>query len=184
METQSVAYFDQQVVQEMGKHLQAPAWSVKQKLALTCQMLAAEGHESGLAGQISARAEQPGSFWTFKFGLGLDEATEDTLIRVDDDLGTLEGEGIPNPATRFHLWVYRTRPDVHCIVHKQLLRSSRRNVSPVKLIDGPFLMGHEDLSGALIECREIAKTSSRTNGVLHHAPEAFDRIEMVATVGR
>jgi L-fuculose-phosphate aldolase len=32
--------------------------------------------------------------------LGFDEATEDTLIRVDDDLGTLEGEGIPNPATR------------------------------------------------------------------------------------
>ena len=68
--------------------------------------------------------------------------------------------------------------------YQQLLRSSRRNVSPVKLIDGPFLMGHEDLSGALIECREIAKTSSRTHGVLHHAPEAFDRIEMVATVGR
>jgi glycerophosphoryl diester phosphodiesterase len=95
METQSTAYFDQLVAQEMGKHLHAPAWSVKQKLALTCQMLAAEGHESGLAGQISARAEPPGSFWTLKFGLGFDEATEDTLIRVDDDLGTLEGEGIP-----------------------------------------------------------------------------------------
>jgi len=48
METQSAAYFNQQVIQEMGKHLQAPAWSVKQKLALTCQMLASEGHESGL----------------------------------------------------------------------------------------------------------------------------------------
>jgi L-fuculose-phosphate aldolase len=100
METPSTAYFAQQVVQEMGKHLQAPAWSVKQKLALTCHMLAAEGHESGLAGQISARAEPHGSFWTLRFGLGFDEATEDTLIRVDDDLGTLEGEGIPNPATR------------------------------------------------------------------------------------
>src|SRR5215510_16294322 len=60
--------------------------------------------------------------------------------------------------------------------YKQLLRSSRRNVSPVELIDGPFLLCHEDLSGALIECREIAKTSSRANGVLHHAPEAFDVI--------
>ena len=57
-------------------------------------------------------------------------------------------------------------------------------MSPVELIDGPFLMGQEDLSGALIECREITKTSSRADGVLHHAPEAFDRIEMVATVGR
>ena len=95
METQSTAYFDQRVAQEMSKHLHTPAWSAKQKLALTCQMLAAEGHESGLAGQISMRAEPPGSFWTLQFGLGFDEATEDTLIRVDDDLGTLEGEGIP-----------------------------------------------------------------------------------------
>src|SRR5262245_47056327 len=91
MATQSAGYLDQRVMQELGKHLRAPEWSVKQKLALTCQMLAAEGHESGLAGQISARAEQPGSFWTLRFGLGFDEATEDTLIRVDDDLGTREG---------------------------------------------------------------------------------------------
>src|SRR5262245_14461086 len=67
---------------------------------------------------------------------------------------------------------------------QQLLRSSRRNVSPVELIDGPFLMGHEYLTGALVERREIAKTSARSNGVLHHAPEAFDRIEMVTTMGR
>ena len=55
METPSTAYFGQQVVQEMGKHLLAPAWSVPQKPAFACQILAAEGHESGLAGQISVR---------------------------------------------------------------------------------------------------------------------------------
>ena len=117
MEGKSKAYFDRRVAREMTTHLHCPPWSVRQKLALTCQMLAAEGHESGLAGQITARAEQPGSFWTVRFGMGFDEATEDALIRVDDDLVTLEGEGMPNPATRFHLWVYRVRPDVNCIVH-------------------------------------------------------------------
>src|SRR5262245_49704681 len=30
---------------------------------------------------------------------------------------------------------------------------------------------------------EIGKTASGPDGVLHHAPEAFDRIEMVATMG-
>lgn len=45
---------------------------------------------------------------------------------------------------------------------KQLLRSSRRNASPVELIDGPFLMCHEYLTGALAERREIAKTLSRS----------------------
>jgi hypothetical protein len=67
---------------------------------------------------------------------------------------------------------------------KHLLRSSRRNVSPVELIDGPFLMRYKHLAGPLVERREIAQTSSRANGVLHHPPEAFDRVEVVATMGR
>jgi hypothetical protein len=66
---------------------------------------------------------------------------------------------------------------------KQLLRSSRRNVSPVELIDGPFLMRHEHVAGTLVERREIAPTSSRANGVLHHPPEAFDRVEVMSAVG-
>src|SRR5215813_7692080 len=152
METQSAAYFDQQVVQEMGKHLQAPAWSVKQKLALTCQMLAAEGHESGLAGQISARAEQPGSFWTLRFGLGFDEATEDTLIRVDDDLVTLEGEGIPNPATRFHLWIYRQRPDVNCVIH-----THPPYVSALSMIGCPVMVSHMDATPLHDDCAYLAE---------------------------
>jgi hypothetical protein len=69
-------------------------------------------------------------------------------------------------------------------LYKHLLRSSRRNVSPVELIDGPFLMRHKHLAGTLVERREIAQTSSRANGILHHPPEAFDRVEMVATMGR
>ena len=56
-------------------------------------------------------------------------------------------------------------------------------MSPVELIDGPFWMCPEYLAGALVERREIAKTSSRATGVLHHPPEAFDRIEMEAPRG-
>jgi len=66
---------------------------------------------------------------------------------------------------------------------KQLLRSSRRNVSPVELIDGPFLMRHEHVAGTLVERREIAQTSSGANGVLHHPPEAFNRVEVVPAMG-
>ena len=139
LETQSAAYCDQRVIPEMGKYLRAPEWSVKQKLALTGQRLAAEGHESGLAGQMSARAEPPGSFWTLKFGLGFDEATEDTLIRVDDDLITREGDGIPQPATRFHLWVSRTRPDVHRIVH-----THPPYISTLSMVGEPLAVAHMD----------------------------------------
>jgi len=66
---------------------------------------------------------------------------------------------------------------------QHLLRSSRRNASPVELIDGPFVMRHKYLAGTLVERREIAQTSSRANGIFHDPPEAFDRMEMVPTMG-
>ena len=56
-------------------------------------------------------------------------------------------------------------------------------MSPVELIDRPFLMRHKHLAGTLGERREIAQTSSRANGVLHHPPEAFDRVEVMSAVG-
>jgi L-fuculose-phosphate aldolase len=151
METRSKAYFDERVAREMDKHFHFPDWSVRQKLALTCQILAAEGHESGLAGQISARAAQPGSFWTLRFGLGFDEATEDTLIRVDDDLVTLEGEGIPNPATRFHLWIYRVRPDVHCIVH-----THPPYISALSMVGEQLAVAHMDATLFFDDCAYLA----------------------------
>lgn len=151
METKSKQYFDQRVAREMNEYLHCPDWSVRQKLALTCQLLAAEGHESGLAGQITARAAQPGSFWTLRFGSGFDEAMEDTLIRVDDDLVTLEGEGMPNPATRFHLWVYRARPDVHCIVH-----THPPYISALSMVGERLAVAHMDATPFHNDCAYLA----------------------------
>ena len=85
-------------------------------LAVACRILAAEGHESGLAGQVSARADQPGTFWTLDFGYGFDEATAGRMVLVDEDLKPLSGGG-PNPGVRFHVHIYRKRPDVQAIVH-------------------------------------------------------------------
>lgn len=45
------------------------------------------------------------------------KTTPDDFIEVDQDLHTVSGAGMANPATRFHLWVYESRPDVHSIVH-------------------------------------------------------------------
>lgn len=85
-------------------------------------ILADEKHESGLAGQITARGPVPNTFWTLPLGLSFDEATYASWLLIDDQMRLLEGDGAhgitdPNPATRFHLWVYRSRPDVNAIVH-------------------------------------------------------------------
>src|SRR6266480_7190345 len=55
---------------------------------------------------------------------------------------------------------------------------------PVKLIDWSRLMIREDATCALVELRQIGKTPSSTAPILPHAPEAFNRIEVMPTVGR
>jgi hypothetical protein len=45
-------------------------------------------------------------------------------------------------------------------------------------------MGHEYLARALVELMQIRKTPSSPDRVLHHPPEAFDGIEVMATMGR
>jgi L-fuculose-phosphate aldolase len=58
-------------------------------VALTCRALFDGGHDSGLAGQITARAEQPGTFYTQRLGLGFDEITAGNLLLVDEDLNEM-----------------------------------------------------------------------------------------------
>ena len=105
-----------EVDRAMARELRSTARTDKEKLALAARILAANGHATSLAGQLTVRAE-PDGWWTLPLGAGFEEASEETLLRVDGDLKTVEGEGIPNPAVRFHVWVYNARPDAHCIVH-------------------------------------------------------------------
>jgi len=64
--------------------------------------------------------------------------------------------------------------------HQQLPLSSRRNWLPVKCIYWSLLMPHEHSARALVELRQIGQAPSGADPVLHHAPEAFNGIEVVA----
>ena len=68
-------------------------------------------------------------------------------------------------------------------LYKQIPRNLRRNRLPTKRIDGPLVMRHEHPAGALVELVKIAKTSPSANRILHHPPEAFDRVQVMATMG-
>src|ERR1700748_88795 len=72
--------------------------TTRQKLALTCRALFDAGHDSGLAGQITARAEADGTYYTQRLPAGVDEITAANLLLVDEALNVLEGDGIANPA--------------------------------------------------------------------------------------
>ena len=108
--------FIERVNREMAEDFPAGDLPPQQALASACRVLAHEGHESGLAGQVTARAAPPGAWWTLPFGCGFDEASAERMVLVDDDLRPLRGER-PNPGVRFHVWIYGKRPDVNAIVH-------------------------------------------------------------------
>jgi L-fuculose-phosphate aldolase len=111
----------------------------RRALTRSAWILADEGHESGLAGQLTARGPRPDTFWTLPLGLAFDEAEEASWLLIDDSLEVLDGEGSygirePNPATRFHLWIYRARGDVASIVHTHPPAASALAAAEVPLV--------------------------------------------------
>jgi L-fuculose-phosphate aldolase len=133
-------YFQARVSREMDEDLKVPALSAPEALAAACRILAVEGHESGLAGQVTARGEAPGTWWTLQFGYGFDEATPERMVLVDEDLKPLQG-GRPNPGVRFHVWIYRKRPDVQAILH-----THPPHASALAATGAPLKIAHMDSS--------------------------------------
>ncbi len=128
-------------------HLGTGSWTLRQKLALICRILSDDGHDSELAGQITARAEEPNTFYTQRLGLGFDEITASNLLVVDEDLNVLDGDGAPNPGNRFHSWIYRARPDVTCILHTHPL-----HVSALSMLREPLVVSHMDTTALYDDC--------------------------------
>ncbi len=124
---------------QMDAHLQGTQYSQAQKLALTCRILFDNGHDSALAGQITARGEQPGTYLTQRLGLGFDEICAGNLLLVDEDLKVVQGSGMANPANRFHSWLYRARPDVQCIIHTHALHTAA-----LSMLEMPLEISHMD----------------------------------------
>ena len=101
---------------DLQDNLAEKNWPVPLKVALACRKLAAEGHAGTLAGQVTAKADG-NTFWTNQISGGFPNIRQTTVIRMDENLKVVEGNGIPNPGVRFHMWIYRARPGINAIVH-------------------------------------------------------------------
>ena len=139
----SKAHFIERVSREMDEDLPFLKGSTAELLAACCRILGKEDHESGLAGQVTARAEKPKTWWTLQFGYGFEEATAERMVLVDEDLRPLQG-GRPNPGVRFHIWIYRKRPDIRAIVHTHAPHASALAATgkPLKTIHMDSAMLH------------------------------------------
>ncbi len=132
--SQSKEQVHEEMDRQLDQHLSTAGFSVRQKIALSCRHLADEGHATTLAGQVTVRAQEPGTFWTTHFGSGFADVSASNLVRVDADMRVVEGDGMANPAVRFHLWLYRARPQLQSIVHTHAIHSAALSMTQARLI--------------------------------------------------
>lgn len=141
----------QSAERDMQRLIEDMELSDREKLALTCRILFDKGHDSGLAGQITCRTDLPDTFLTQRLGLGFDEITADNLIAVDHDLKPLADEGMPNPANRFHTWIYKEHPEVNCIIH-----THPTHVAALSMLEVPLVISQMDTSALYDDCSFVA----------------------------
>lgn len=136
----------------MNDNFDLPERTVRERIALTCRILSDGGHDSGLAGQVTARGTDAQTYYTQQLGLGMDEIKASNVLLVNEDLEVLEGKGMPNPANRFHSWIYRVRPDVRCIIHTHPLYAAS-----LSMLEVPLEVSHMDNCMLYGDCAFLEK---------------------------
>jgi ribulose-5-phosphate 4-epimerase/fuculose-1-phosphate aldolase len=90
---------------------------LKRDLAVSCRVLAANGHGDNVYGHVTARLPGWDRCWMKPAWLGLEEVREEDLILIDLDGRVLEGERERHSEYPIHTEIMRARPDVRSVVH-------------------------------------------------------------------
>jgi len=117
--------------------------TLQEKLALACRILAMQGHNDMIYGHVSARTERPGQYWIKGSGIGLEEATADDMVLIDFDGNTLAGKRKRHNEFPIHSEVYRTNPDIMCVIHTHptystIIASSEKSILPITNLSCAF----------------------------------------------
>ncbi len=90
---------------------------LRQELAYACRILAANGQNDTVYGHVTHRSVGEDTFWMKPSGMGMDEITPDTLIRMDLDGNVVEGELSRHVEFPIHAEIFRAKPEITCVVH-------------------------------------------------------------------
>jgi len=90
---------------------------LRRKLAYACRILAAHGQNDAIYGHVTHRHPGAETYWMKPAAMGLDEITADTVIRMDLDGNVLEGELPRHREYPIHTEIFRTRPEITCVIH-------------------------------------------------------------------
>ena len=129
------------------------SFTIEEKIVLACRILAEEGHSEQLAGQITVRSEaQPDLFLTPGIGRTFGELTAEDICLIDSDLKVIDSDHQLNPALRFHMWLYRVRPEVRCLVH-----THPPYAAALSMVGRPLRVAHMDTAMFHDDCAYLAE---------------------------
>ena len=129
------------------------SFSIREKLVFACKILGANGHGENLAGQITVRSdEKPGCFLTPCMGPAFNQVTHEDICLIDNELNVIDGERAVNPAINFHLWLYRARPEIRCLVH-----THPPYAAALSMIGQPLKVAHMDSAMFYEDCAYLAE---------------------------
>lgn len=110
--------------------------TIQETLALACRILAMHGHSDLIYGHVSALTETPGQYWIKGSGIGLEEVTEDDLVLIDFEGNKIAGQRKRHNEFPIHSEIYRTNPEIRCVIHTHpvystLIASSEHRLLPL-----------------------------------------------------
>lgn len=131
--------------------------------------MATLGLVAGTSGNLSIRVK-PGLYLVTPTSRPYDTMTAADLVAINDDLETVEGDGVPSSESLLHLAVYRARADVAGICHTHSVYASAVAAAHVSI--PPILDEVVVKLGGAVECaaygppgsEELATNAARALG--------------------
>jgi ribulose-5-phosphate 4-epimerase/fuculose-1-phosphate aldolase len=150
---------------------------LKENLALSCNILAYEGHWDNILGHVSVRIPGQERILMKPHSFGFEEIRPEHVIEVDLDGNKVGGKYERHSEVFIHTEIFKVRPDVHCVVHSHpphavALGSLRQPLRPISHEGNIFYEGLPlfDLTTALIRTAElgveVAKSLGKCRGLL------------------
>ena len=125
--------------------------TVPQKMAVACRTLHDRGHCSSLAGQVTTINRDQQTVLAPSMTRTFEEMRPEDFIEVDMEFRPRDEGNRPNPATLFHLWIYRARPDVTCVIH-----THSPHACALSMLNVPLEVAHMDMCMFYEDCAHLS----------------------------
>ncbi|MGH7772442.1 MAG: class II aldolase/adducin family protein [Candidatus Binatia bacterium] len=144
---------------------------LKETLAYSCNILAAEGHWDNILGHVSVRIPKQDKILIKPHGFSFEEIRPQHIIVCNLEGKKIEGKYERHSEVFIHTEIYKARPDVNCVVHSHppyatAFGSLRQ---PLRTISHEGSIFHQglplfDYTTALIRSPELGEKVAETLG--------------------